>query len=216
MLFDCAWPRPFDPRSNLSQISPFLCTLAPTDRSEYIKLFKFFASLEDRNRRNQGLTTFIKHLGMIHAFVCRGDPSDGLRGIACGVEFGIGAFMTNTNQLKLLMHRSKSCVNGCFQKMGYTVCRPAQDMAAIFARILPRDVRADVVAIRQWCVRRADEASQISFIPNVHGHIAAEERTKNDPVALFDIRKLLNRTGGDAEIHRIPCAPLPSLAAFLN
>jgi hypothetical protein len=171
--------------------------------------------LEDRNKRNQGLKTFVKHLGMIHAFVCRGDSGDGLRGIACGVEFCTGAFMINTNQLKMLMHRSKSCVNGCFQKMGYTVCRPAQDMGSIFARILPRDVRTGLLAVKQWCVRRADESSQISFIPNVRGHIAAEERTQDDPTALFDIRKLLNRTGGDAEIHRIPCV-LPSVAAFLN
>jgi hypothetical protein len=124
--------------------------------------------------------------------------------------------MINTNQLRLLMHRSKSCVNGCFQKMGYTVCRPAEAISAIFARILPRDVHADVLAVRQWSVRRADDASQMSFTPNVHDQIAADVTAKDDPAALFDITKLLNRNGGDPENHRIPCAALPSVAAFLN
>ncbi|OHT09153.1 hypothetical protein TRFO_22073 [Tritrichomonas foetus] len=151
---------------------PCLYKLPPTDQAEYLHLMSIFAYSDDRNKRNMGMSTFIKHLSMIHAFVCRGDAFDSLRGLICGIEFGLNTFLINTGRLKKLMYRSKSCMNGCFQKLGYNVCRPAHDISTLFAQIIP-GYASHMLTARQWCVRRASENSQLCFIPNIKVEIAS-------------------------------------------
>jgi hypothetical protein len=151
--------------------------------------------------------TFAKHLEMIHSFVCRGDGYDALRGIACGLEFGAGSFLINTRSLKKLMCRSKSCLNGCFQRLGYTVCRPSRDLPSLFAEILP-GTGAQLCTARQWCVRKAGDSVQVAFPPTTKVDFAgcfpselgappvqetrAERREEIAPAFLFDIQNLLN------------------------
>jgi hypothetical protein len=171
--------------------------LSPPDQADYLRLVHQFNSSEDRNKRNLGMSTFVKHLGMIHSFVCRGDSCDALRGAACGIEFAPNAFLINTRQLKKLMVRSKSCMNGCFQKLGYGVCRPARELQSVFAQILP-GCSEQAFTARQWCVRKANDSHSISFTPNVQFDVVSEregghnEQVQNDGAWLFDIRNLLN------------------------
>ncbi|KAK8884405.1 hypothetical protein M9Y10_043515 [Tritrichomonas musculus] len=150
---------------------PLLYKLPISNQIEYFHLVNMFAYADDRNKRNLGMTTFIKHLSMIHAFVCRGDSYDALRGMLCGIEFGLNSFLINTGKMKKLMYRSKSCMNGCFQKLGYNVCRPPHDILTLFSQILP-GIPSHLLTARQWCVRRASENSQLSFIPNIKVEIA--------------------------------------------
>lgn len=161
------------PRVNppASYPDPILYKLPVSNQIEYFHLVNMFAYADDRNKRNLGMTTFIKHLSMIHAFVCRGDSFDALRGMLCGIEFGLNSFLINTGRMKKLMYRSKSCMNGCFQKLGYNVCRPPHDILTLFSQILP-GIPSHLLTARQWCVRRASENSQLSFIPNIKVEIA--------------------------------------------
>lgn len=213
------------PRAFPFPLDPLLGKLSPTDQAEYLRLVNIFAFAEDRNKRNLGMSTFVKHLSMIHAFVCRGDAFDALRGVLCGIEFGIGAFLVNTSRLKKLMFRSKSCMNGCFQKLGYSVCRPAHEISSIFSQIMP-GYGLHVFTARQWCVRKANESSRLCFIPNIKVEIAASESTPTSPVVsageetansetkvpfLYDIHSLLNREPPFAAIHRMTCEPFPPI-----
>jgi hypothetical protein len=190
----CHYPVPF-------QLSPLLSQLSLSDQAEFIHLVANFASSEDRNKRNLGLSTFVKHLGIIHSFVCRGDAQDALRGAVCGIEFGEHSFLINTRQLKKLMFRSKSCMNGCFQRLGYTVCRSARDLGTVFSRLFPL-LSPQSFSSRQWCVRRAGESSVVSFSPNLNLEIASVEPAEVSSAHPFDIGNLLNhpaaaRKGGE-------------------
>jgi hypothetical protein len=185
------------------QISPLAGRLSLSDQAEFIRLMSHFACSDERNRRNLGLSTFVKHLGMIHSFVCRGDSFDALRGAVCGIEFGQQSFLINTRQLKKLMCRSKSCMNGCFQRLGYAVCRPARDLGALFAQVFSRRA-AQVFSSRQWCVRRAGESSVVTFAPNLTVEIASAEPAKGeqtDGAAAHpcDVTSLLNPSGRHGE-----------------
>ena len=162
------------PRAFSFPNDPLLCKLCPADQADFMHLMNLFAFSDDRNKRNLGMPTFIKHLSMIHSFVCRGDPYDALRGLVCGIEFGLSTFLINTSRLKKLMYRSKSCMNGCFQKLGYNVCRPAHDITSLFAQILP-GFGAHMFTSRQWCVRKAGENSSLCFIPNIKIEIASSQ-----------------------------------------
>jgi hypothetical protein len=149
------------------------------------------------------MSTFVKHLGMIHSFVCRGDSGDALRGAVCGIEFAPNAFLINTRQLKKLMVRSKSCMNGCFQRLGYAVCRPNRELSAIFGQLVPYSGE-QVFSARQWCVRKATDSHSISFAPNVRFEIVNEpevvvQQGQSDGAWMFGIRNLLNPERPPAE-----------------
>ena len=150
---------------------PLICKLNSQEQTEFAKIATYFQLADDRNKRNFGMSTFIKHLNFIHHFVVNGktqnqrndmrinkiknvlnindnynycddfnkanNSSSILRGIICGILFGNGFLLVNTDKLKRLTKRSKSCVNGCFQKLGFGVYRSPQDMNGFFCEILP-------------------------------------------------------------------------------
>jgi hypothetical protein len=163
-----------------------------------------------------GLPTFVKHLRLIHTFVCRGDSFDALRGVVCGIEFGPNSFLVNTRQLKKLMFRSKSCMNGCFQRLGYAVCRPTCDIATLLGKVLP-GWGSHLFIARQWCVRKAVDPHSASFTPNLACEIAADgdELIAELPVGrdadcpfIFDIKNLLNHPAPGSDTQRMS-APGP-------
>jgi hypothetical protein len=203
------------------QPNPLLHKLCPSDQLEYVQLVNHLAYSDERNRRNLGMSTFLKHLTLIHDFVCRGDGSDALRGLICGIEFGHKSFLINTRQLKILMFRSKSCMNGCFQRLGYAVCRPNRDFAAIFAEILP-GYGVHCSTPRQWCVRTATDAVTWSLSPNIQFEFAGpiieqtpavteSQPAQKKPAStfMFAIEELLNPPT-QCDIHRM-FAQLPPL-----
>jgi hypothetical protein len=180
------------------RVDSILDELCPSDKSEYLCLVRLLAAAEDRNKRNLGLPTFIKHLEMIHRFVQRGDNHDALRGCICGIEFGVRSFLINTRQLRKLMFRSKSCLNGCFQRIGYSVARCQSDVTAVFADILP-PTKQTVFSPRQWCVRKADENATVTFAPNADLDFARACRPLPEPAPanedsefVFQIERVLN------------------------
>jgi hypothetical protein len=157
-----------------------------------------------------GLSTFIKHIKMIHAYVCRGDSMDALRGAVCGIEFAPNSILVNTRHLKHMMLRSKSCVNMCFQRMGYTACRSSPDISSIFTQILPA-CRPHVSLARQWCVRKALDSNTILFAPNIPFQIAVDgDATPVEPppdaAAPFplDLKNLLNHPAPGAGLDPMP------------
>jgi hypothetical protein len=75
----------------------------------------------ERTRTHSGISEFVKHIAQVHRFVRRGNPGHPLR----GVDFGRGFFLVNTDRLKKVLYRSKSCMNGCWQRLGYGVMRPS-------------------------------------------------------------------------------------------
>jgi hypothetical protein len=82
------------------------------------------------------MPTFVNHLRMIHAFVCRGDSFDCLPAVVCGLEFGPSSFLINTRQLKKPMSRPKSSF--CFQRQSSSVHEPSRDIASLLGQMPPR------------------------------------------------------------------------------
>lgn len=187
------------------------------ERSQYQTLIESISNDVQKTRRHSGLTEFVKHISLVHRFIARGNSNDSLRGIVCGVEFGRGFILVNTDRLKKVLFRSKSCMNCCFQRLGYDVMRPSHDIVCLFTRLLP-NVNPEFFAIRQWCVRLVSEHSSVCFLSNMPDAIAstfeahriptqrlfnesqrlaAKNAEKNEKqqtgVDLFDIRSLLNR-----------------------
>ena len=200
--------------------SEMLHLLPLEERSQYQHLIDSISQDVQGTRRHSGLTEFVKHISLVHRFIARGNSNDSLRGIVCGVEFGRGFILVNTDRLKKVLFRSKSCMNGYFQRLGYDVMRPSHDIVCLFTRLLP-NVNPEFFAIRQWCVRLVGEQSSVCFLSNLPDSIASTFEThripsqrllhesqklaaknadatgnnNNDKAALnlFDISSLLNR-----------------------
>lgn len=146
-------------------LDTFASRMSYLDQAEFVQLMNYFAYADDRNKRNFGMSTFIKHLNMVHNFVVKGDSGDAYRGLVCGILFGNGFILVNTTRLKKLMYRSKSCVNGCFQRLGFTISRATQDIGGFFEQLVPQ--MAHQLNTRQWCVRKAVEDIPLCFVPNI-------------------------------------------------
>jgi hypothetical protein len=142
--------------------------LSQLDQYEYQRLAHFFALEEGKNQRTYGLHAFIHHLSVIHRFVAQGNPDDVLRGIVCGIEFTQYAMLVNVGKLKKLMRRSKSCMNGCFHRLGYHVARTSGDLSSVLTQIFPKYRAASGLVGRQWCIRRLTCEARVCFLPNLN------------------------------------------------
>lgn len=179
--------------NSTASTEPFLYLLPAADQHAYIYLSNFFAVAEDRNKRNLGLPTFIKHLTMIHEFINQKDMYDGVRGMLCGIHFGQNSFLVNTSKLKKFMNRSKSCINGCFQKIGYNMVRPSKEMPALLTEITTIGATIHTMSSRQWCVRQAEGKPPVSFEPTTKVRLAQNKETKKKPMFYVDLESLLNK-----------------------
>lgn len=200
-------------------VDPLVSKLSASERSDLGRLNTFFRLTDDRNKRNFGMSTFIKHINMIHSFIVRGERNANIKGNICGILFGSGFLLVNTEKLKKLTRRSKSCVNGCFQRLGYGVIRIPLDLNGFFSKIFP-DILPQLYNSRHWCIRKQAPNSLVSFVPHLppdlcssYGFIFSESYVKDSMVEsdssppsepesiqtqlplpfLFDIKSLLNR-----------------------
>jgi len=183
--------------------------MIPSDQSEYQQLYQYFLACEEKNKRNHGMDTFVNHLIKVHRFINQRNVYDVFRGFVCGIEFGAGFIIVNTKRLKRLMCRSKSCVNGCLQRLGFAICRKQQDVTGFFSVLLP-GVDGHLCNSRQWCVRKRTEVSPVCFVSFLPISITdrygfpkpvdcygeeedAESPQPKTPAFSWDIRSLLNQ-----------------------
>jgi hypothetical protein len=200
MLAECAVAG-----SPLPPVDPALLKLLSLEeRCHYDAMLSAIATDVQRAHKHSGVSEFVRHMSVVHGFIARGSVDDAMRGVVCGVEFGRGFLLVNTDRLKRVLFRSKSCMNGCFQRLGYDVMRPSQDIVCLFSRLMP-NVNPELFAIRQWCVRLVGNSSVVFFTANLpetlsfHFHPAMTDtrrfvaRPNPAPANFLNISSLLNR-----------------------
>ncbi|OHT14878.1 hypothetical protein TRFO_42838 [Tritrichomonas foetus] len=170
---------------------PFFHRLPRNEQEEYVQLYQFFAVAEDRNKKFLGLSTFIKHLTMVHDFIKRNNERDGIRGILCGIHFTDDAFLINTSKLKVLMNRSKSCLNSCFKRMGFVNVKPIRDIVTILAEIYPAATTIFSSTSRQWCVRKITSNSPLKLSSTILTQLIQKEPQKE--MFFADLNTLLKK-----------------------
>jgi hypothetical protein len=191
---------------------PLFERLSAADRTEFVQLSNRFILIGADSKRNYGLTTFIQHLSAIHHFVVQGNQDDLRRGLLCGIEFTSHALVVNTGKIKRLLCKSKSCINGCFHRMGYEVCKAFRDLPSLFAEIDPEYASSPSFIGRQWCVRRLTANATVCFIPNlslelIDSYGDTQTRTR-DPISTcrFEHFRLDDPPGGVTQLDDFKCA----------
>jgi hypothetical protein len=133
-----------------------------SEKSAYDLLQSDFDSHLHRYNRNHRTTNFRDELDQIRQF-CEG-PDAWRRYLACGICWGLNFIATNTLQLRFLLGKSKSSINGCFAQMGFDIC-PSKDCdnTELFAKIPALKGRAH--ELRQWTIRKMTKPNSSDDVP---------------------------------------------------
>ncbi|OHS96196.1 hypothetical protein TRFO_10132 [Tritrichomonas foetus] len=137
----------------------FFNLLEPDDQNKYWEMQKTIANSEKRYKRNKRIESLQEALDMIHDFCIRSDPDDWKRCLVCGVCWMGQDIAINTRQLRLLVDKCKSSINGALSKMGYGTAPIKSVITAALLTYIPF-LKGNFVEQRQWTVRR-----KIQFSP---------------------------------------------------
>jgi hypothetical protein len=151
-----------------SPVPAYWDLLDDDDRAGYHRLQEEFLDGNFRHTRNARLEQFDAILERIRQYAERGDGNDARRFLVCGVCWLENAIAVNTRQLRLLVTKCKSSINGSLQKMGYTVqVSHSESWKVLFSR-LP-GLQGHFAELRQWSVRsRPGAALAAGVLPVFH------------------------------------------------
>ena len=146
-----------------SSLPNFFHLLSDFDKIQYSYLRMNLSTPLNKTQRNKRVETFADSLSAIQAFCVRGDQDDWKRCLVCGVAWLGDNVAINTRQLRLLIFKCKSSINGSLLKMGFNVTAGRTETAHEIVQQFPI-IRDNTSEIRQWTIRRrvepGDQAEQ--------------------------------------------------------
>jgi hypothetical protein len=132
----------------------FFDKLCESDQSSYHAMRDRVSSADHRYARFRRLATLQECFDEIRGFCIRHDSDDSLRCLVCGIYwFESGELAINTRQLRILLAKSKSSINGALAKMKY-ITLPTKDRERDRLIAALPALRGDWLEVRQWTVRR--------------------------------------------------------------
>jgi hypothetical protein len=135
-------------------------SLSPDDRQEFLRLRTLFhdhAKLQPKDRRSM---SFSQDLLVLLEFIERSSAGREDRAILVGLAFAGPYICVNTRQLKALMGRCKSSINGSFHVLGYASMK--SKASECLAAVLP-SLTKEPPLLRQWTVRCASDRARFCF-----------------------------------------------------
>lgn len=139
------------------KIPLFMNLLSEEDKAAYMELQGVLAAPDHRYNRNKRIVTFQDMLAQIKSFCIKGDSNDWKRFLVCGICWLGDDIAINTRQLRILLGKSKSTINGAFSKMGYETL-PFKNNDNALHEIIPF-LKGNFSESRQWTVRRSINGS---------------------------------------------------------
>jgi hypothetical protein len=121
--------------------------LSDADRDGYLRLRLHIATAES------GQSGFADAVDMVRQFVVRKDGDDAKRSAACGICWIEDKIALNVRELRLLLGKCKSTVNGRLHKRGFStvLCRAVTSEIVVRAMPLLADNKAE---LKRWTVRQ--------------------------------------------------------------
>jgi hypothetical protein len=126
--------------------------LSTDDQCEYVALCTRFRDAIAQSRRGEGVDVFLQRLKDVRAFIEREPSSMWKRGTVCGVIFLKGSLAINIQQLRLLMGKCKSSINGSLQQLGYLSKPSTPEIDQQLAALVP-SLLEDHIEMKKWTIR---------------------------------------------------------------
>ena len=111
--------------------------LSSSDKENLKALKKDINSIVIKSGRAKFCSIFEKIVDKIHEFVVRGDSSDNIRSLVCGIIWMDDIIAINTRQLILTINKCKSSINSGFQAIGYTTDKMDPKTAVTIVKMYP-------------------------------------------------------------------------------
>ena len=126
--------------------------LSDDDKTKFTEMQQEFSSGVLKRVRNSRAETFDEILEIIKRFCVRNDDDDWKRYLVCGVCWMDSAIAINTRQLRILVCKCKSSINGSLQKMGYTTNMAHSESWKILFPKIPL-LKDHFPELRKWTIR---------------------------------------------------------------
>lgn len=155
---------PLDPLPN------HWCLLTEEDQHEYLILRSQFHEAIAKSRRGERIDVFVQRLKTIRSFISKDPATLWKRAIVCGVMFLNSALAINIQQLRILMGKCKSSINGSLQQLGYVSKPSTHEIDQEMTRMIPL-LKDDHSEMKKWTIRYGEFPENRSVTP------AREEET---------------------------------------
>lgn len=136
----------------------FIDILSSEDRKLYEELQQNVGSPDYRYNRNRRLSTLRDILDYIRDYCERDDIDAWKRYLVCGICWMKDCIAINTRQLRLLISKSKSAINGAFAKMGYVTVPTKGIEESLLLDAIPF-LSGHYPELRQWTIRKMNSSS---------------------------------------------------------
>ena len=149
--------------SQSQQMPLFWDYLNDHDKEDYLKMRTALSSPACKHRRHHSNELNREIVNTIKNYVIRNDGDDWRRALVSGIVWLPNAIAINTRQLRLLLSKCKSSINGSFQQLGY-VAQPQLDQEILLKKI-PFQFRK-VTDFKKWSIRQKMSDYNISYNSN--------------------------------------------------
>ena len=133
--------------------------LSVSDLDEYFHLRQSFLNENGKSKKGERLESFMLRLNKIRAYIERGDSNDWKRSVVCGIMFLKKSIAINIQQLRLLVGKCKSSINGSLQQLGYTALPQGREMSQEFLYRVPF-FQKDSLELKKWTIRENSQSVQ--------------------------------------------------------
>ena len=158
--------------------------LSRNDQEEYIKLRNTLNTTCAQRNRGHRVETFDAVLEAIRRFIERGNEDDWKRALVCGFCWMDRVVAINTRQLRFLVSKCKSSINGSLQKLGYITTLSPSDSRKMLVEKIPF-LDGNYNELRQWTTRCRMPLTQIVLTPiALSGTVGDQPVMLTQPVAL--------------------------------
>jgi hypothetical protein len=126
--------------------------LSPDDTDKYMELYNRFHEEFGKSRKGERLDTFTDRLDQTRQFIESSEIDSWKRSLVSGVFFLRNALLLNIHQLRILVNKCKSSMNGSLQQLGYCAQLPRPDLEQELFAKLPLAWR-DGGELKTWTFR---------------------------------------------------------------
>jgi hypothetical protein len=136
----------------------FFSLLDQLDRTSDMEMQAVLRNSEKRYKRNKRMESLQDALDTIQEFCVRHTADDWKRSLVCGVCWIGQDIAINTRQLRLLVDKCKSSINGALSQMGYGTAPVKSAISQSLLAFIPF-LKGNFVEQRQWTIRRRTHQS---------------------------------------------------------
>lgn len=153
--------------------------LSQADVKDYIIMRNNFSVEVNKSKKGERRESFINTLKIIRSYIERNDADDWKRSLVCGVIFLNGensifsqikvlssAVAINIQQLRVLLGKCKSSINGSLQQLGYQSL-PASPIGKLYEEVIRKVpyFQKDINELKKWTFRENESISRVHNLP---------------------------------------------------